>query len=202
MPLGSGTARRRLPGPAGLGNHGADEAHRAARQPETSTCPPPTDAEAPPPVLPTAEIDGLIVASPTNVGYLTGFTGEDSVLLLTQERAIVVSDGRFSVQLAQECPDLEADDPRRSASRCPRRSASWRSRSASAASAFESQATTVAEFDTLREAAGGVELVPKQGLVERLRMIKDDGRDRRDPRGRRPSPSGPSSTSAPGSDPA
>jgi Xaa-Pro aminopeptidase len=121
-----------------------------------------------------AGIDALIVSSPTNVSYLTGFTGEDSVLLITADRAVVVSDGRFSVQLAQECPDLEAviraiGEPLPKAvgelvkSQGPLR---W---------GFESQATTVAEFDKLREVAEGVVLVPKQGLVERLRMIKDEG---------------------------
>ncbi len=121
-----------------------------------------------------AELDGLIVSSPTNVAYLTGFTGEDSILLLTQERAVVVSDGRFSVQLAQECPDLEAEI-RAIGKPLPEAVGELARFLGVRRWGFESQATTVAEFDKLREAAQGVELVPKQGLVERLRMIKDEG---------------------------
>ena len=51
---------------------------------------------------------GFLVASPTNVRYLTGFTGDSSVLLLGRDREILVSDGRFTTQLEQECPGLEA----------------------------------------------------------------------------------------------
>ena len=45
---------------------------------------------------------------PTNVSYLTGFSGDSSVLVLGRQRDLIVSDGRFTTQLAQECPDLEA----------------------------------------------------------------------------------------------
>lgn len=121
----------------------------------------------------TAEIDGLIVASETNVGYLTGFSGDASDLLLTRDRAIVVSDGRFTVQLAQECPDLEVvirpiGQPLEEGVGSLAKSLGIRRLG------FESHATTVADFDTLLAAAEGVELVPKKGQVERLRMIKDD----------------------------
>src|SRR3954470_15998761 len=51
--------------------------------------------------------DALLVASVTNVSYLTGFTGDDSTFLLTAKRAIVISDGRYTTQLAEECPNLE-----------------------------------------------------------------------------------------------
>ena len=51
---------------------------------------------------------GFLVASPTNVRYLTGFTGDSSVLLVGLDREILVSDGRFATQIDQECPGLEA----------------------------------------------------------------------------------------------
>ncbi len=53
------------------------------------------------------QIDALLISSPTNVRYLTGFTGDDSTLLLTRDRATVLSDGRYTTQLKQECPNLE-----------------------------------------------------------------------------------------------
>src|SRR4051812_49435812 len=53
-------------------------------------------------------LDCLLVSHPLNVGYLTGFTGEASFLLLGRRRTILVSDGRFSQQIAEECPGLEA----------------------------------------------------------------------------------------------
>ena len=54
----------------------------------------------------------LLVTDPTNVRYLTGFTGDSTVLLLWTEgrkrRALLVSDGRFETQLAEQCPGLDA----------------------------------------------------------------------------------------------
>src|SRR3954447_19403158 len=52
-------------------------------------------------------VDLLMVTSETNVRYLSGFTGEASVLLVGKDRTILVSDGRFATQIAQECPKLE-----------------------------------------------------------------------------------------------
>ena len=60
------------------------------------------------PTLEATDADGFLVASPVNVRYLTGFTGDASVLLFGRDREIIVSDGRFTTQLGQECPEVEA----------------------------------------------------------------------------------------------
>src|SRR5215471_18299428 len=52
-------------------------------------------------------LDALLLTNPVNVTYLTGFSGESSYLVLTRERDVLVSDGRFTTQLQEECPDVE-----------------------------------------------------------------------------------------------
>src|SRR5262245_30587876 len=52
--------------------------------------------------------DAVLVSSPVNVTYLTGFSGDSSSLLLTRGRALLVSDARFTQQIADECPGLDA----------------------------------------------------------------------------------------------
>src|SRR5262249_43170152 len=52
-------------------------------------------------------VDALLVCNPLNVTYLTGFSGEASHLILLAQRAILVSDPRFTAQIAEECPGLE-----------------------------------------------------------------------------------------------
>src|SRR5262245_41014294 len=47
-----------------------------------------------------------LVSHPVNVSYLTGFSGDSSYLLLFGDQALLVSDGRFTTQLAEECPGL------------------------------------------------------------------------------------------------
>ena len=56
-------------------------------------------------------LDALLVSNPVNVTYLTGFSGDSSVLVLTRDRALLVSDPRYTGQIADECPGL-ATDPR------------------------------------------------------------------------------------------
>ena len=41
------------------------------------------------------EIDAFLVRATSNVNYLTGFTGDSSVLLVGTERDLIILDGRF-----------------------------------------------------------------------------------------------------------
>ena len=56
----------------------------------------------------TEGLDALLVSSPVNVTYLTGFSGDSTYLVLAPDRVLLVSDARFTGQLADECPGLEA----------------------------------------------------------------------------------------------
>lgn len=48
----------------------------------------------------------LLITHPPDVRYLTGFTGDDSFLLLKADRAALLTDGRYSEQAEAECPDI------------------------------------------------------------------------------------------------
>jgi Xaa-Pro aminopeptidase len=54
-------------------------------------------------------VDGaaMLVTNQRNVRYLTGFTGDDSYLLVTADSELLLSDPRFQQQLTEECPGLE-----------------------------------------------------------------------------------------------
>ncbi|MGI9457439.1 MAG: aminopeptidase P family N-terminal domain-containing protein, partial [Aeoliella sp.] len=54
-----------------------------------------------------AKADALLVTSFTNVTYLTGFTGDDSYLLITLDGEVLISDLRYTTQLEEECPELD-----------------------------------------------------------------------------------------------
>ena len=45
--------------------------------------------------LKTAAVDALLCTSPYNVRYLTGFTGEDSILVVGSSLSVLVSDSRY-----------------------------------------------------------------------------------------------------------
>lgn len=56
-----------------------------------------------------AHLDALLVTNFTNVTYLTGFTGDDSYLLIHAKGQVVISDPRYTTQLEEECPGLDAN---------------------------------------------------------------------------------------------
>ncbi len=118
------------------------------------------------------DLDGLLVSSETNVGYLTGFTGDSSTLIVARSQSQILSDGRFTTQLSQECPGLDAiirpiGQPMSDAIAGVARSLGIKRLG------FESHVLTVAEFESLSSAASDLTLVATQGIVETLRMIKD-----------------------------
>jgi Xaa-Pro aminopeptidase len=119
------------------------------------------------------QVDALLVTSVTNVSYLTGFTGDSSAFLLSPDRALVVSDGRYETQLAQECPGLEVHI--RPVGR-PLTAAIGDvvGKLGIRRLAFESSALSVADLEEIKEALPGVEPVGVKGRVEKLRMVKDD----------------------------
>src|SRR6185437_16017376 len=56
----------------------------------------------------TDEVDGALIGAPTNVSYMTDFRGDSSFLIVGRDRDLLISDGRFSAQIQQECPGLDA----------------------------------------------------------------------------------------------
>ena len=52
--------------------------------------------------LPALGLDGYWIVNPHNVRYLSGFTGEDSTLLVSQDRCLLVTDSRFEEQAQQQ----------------------------------------------------------------------------------------------------
>ncbi len=49
----------------------------------------------------------ILVTNPTNVTYLTGFTGDSTSLLLTAESETLISDSRYTIQLGEECQGID-----------------------------------------------------------------------------------------------
>jgi Xaa-Pro aminopeptidase len=119
-------------------------------------------------------VDLLLVLSEPNVHYLTGFTGEASVLLVTVDRTLLVSDGRFTTQLQQECPDLELHI-RPVGQPLFEGLGEVVDKFGARRVGFEPKALSVANFETLKDKAKTVEWVKVAGKVEELRAVKDRG---------------------------
>ncbi len=119
------------------------------------------------------KIAALLVVDPTNVAYLTGFTGDSTYLIVARDREIALSDGRFTTQLEQECPRLEAYI-RPNTREMTQAVAEVAGKLGLASLGFEAAHLSVAAHLKLKEELKTVELAPKLDLVESLRQIKDD----------------------------
>ena len=58
-------------------------------------------------LLSNRELDGVLVTQPYNIRYLTGFTGGEGWLVVTQERAQFATDSRYFEQVEREAPGVE-----------------------------------------------------------------------------------------------
>lgn len=119
-----------------------------------------------------AELETLLVTNFTNVSYLTGFSGDDSFLLVGRDKTVLISDSRYETQLAEECPGLDVFI-RSPGQQMPVSVASVLKKARLTRLAFESTSATVHQLETWRKAAENVEWVPQAGLVEELRQVKD-----------------------------
>lgn len=119
-----------------------------------------------------AKADALLVTNFTNVTYLTGFTGDDSYLLVTLDDESLITDFRYTTQLADECPDLSL------VARSPGQKmlptvVEVLSQSGLETLAVEAGSMTVGLFNSLAEELPEVTLAAADGLVEELRLKKD-----------------------------
>lgn len=115
----------------------------------------------------------ILITEPVNVTYLTGFTGEDSHLLVSETAAILLSDQRFTTQLAEECPDLEL------AIRGPGTTILQLTLEVVSATptkklSVEADSLSLASYQALNDGLPDCELLPTSGWVEDLRKIKDE----------------------------
>jgi Xaa-Pro aminopeptidase len=118
-------------------------------------------------------LDVLLITSPINVTYLTGFSGDSSYLLLAKTKTLLVSDGRFSVQIKEECPDLEGFI-RGPAQALADVTIAQLVQLAPRTIGFESGHLSVAEFETLRDGVKTADWKPQGDRVENLRQVKDE----------------------------
>jgi len=106
----------------------------------------------------------LLVSNGVNVRYLTGFDSSNAALLVEPDRVRLFSDFRYA-QAGRAVDGVEFVETRRSLVASLAELLEGRI-------GFEADALSYGSWETL--AAGGLELVPRRGLVEALRAVKDE----------------------------
>jgi Xaa-Pro aminopeptidase len=105
----------------------------------------------------------LLVTNPKNVEYLVGFKSSNAAVLVEPERVRLFADFRYATA-ALEVPEVEFVETERALLK-------GIAERVSGGIGFEPSFVTYSGYEELRD--GGLELVPRPGVVETLRAVKD-----------------------------
>lgn len=114
------------------------------------------------------KLDGLLITSPYNRRYTTHFTGSAGVVLITSNEALLITDFRYIEQAEREATQftiIEHDGQILEEIKLQL------DRLQVARLGFEAAHMTMAEYTHYKETIKS-ELVPTEGIIENLRMIK------------------------------
>lgn len=118
-----------------------------------------------------AAIDAMLVSDPTDVSYLTGFTGDDSMLVVADRWASLITDGRYRDRAEAECPDIEVRVRSVSMARAVGESLAGRR---VRRLGVQAEHVTLAAADALAGSIGSRRLKPVPFVTSSLRAVKDD----------------------------
>ncbi|BBN81696.1 aminopeptidase [Pseudoalteromonas sp. A25] len=116
-------------------------------------------------------IDNLILFGVENIRYLTGFSGNAAYLIVTSRQTYLITDYRYYERARAEshhCEVVCRDRDSQSLGRC------FAQFLIAGTTGFESAFVTVSMWKDIADALGHLCLCPTQGLVESLRMVKDE----------------------------
>jgi Xaa-Pro aminopeptidase len=117
-------------------------------------------------------VDALLVTDFTNVTYLTGFTGDDSYLLVRDDGETIISDPRYTIQLGEEAPGVDLYIRKPSMGILQATVRVLRSSNIGRLG-IEADSMTVGLEDKLSDKLPHITIVPTSGLVEKFRQVKD-----------------------------
>ena len=119
-------------------------------------------------------VDALVVTQAANIRWLTGFTGSAGVLVVTAGRALLATDGRYRTQSAQQLAAAGAAGVEVAiGSGSEQRSALVAAAAGARQVALEADHVTWAAATAWTDAFADAAVVPRRGLVEQLRQVKD-----------------------------
>jgi Xaa-Pro aminopeptidase len=113
----------------------------------------------------------MLVTRPENQRYLSGFTGSDGALLISAERAMLLTDFRYFEQVEEEAPDFELV---KVAQRAPLALKNSLKELGIRRLGFESTHMPYGMYQEWRKATRGTRWMPTKEVVESIRLIKDE----------------------------
>lgn len=120
--------------------------------------------------------DALLVTNLTNVRYLTGFTGSAALLLVQPNGALLMTDGRYTTQSAEQLASAGVDAEVFIGNVSEQQAALAKAAAGVGRLGLEAGHATWGQQRSFASLLGArVELVATDGVVETLRRFKDEG---------------------------
>lgn len=116
-------------------------------------------------------LDGLVITNHTNRRYMTGFTGSEGIVLISPNEAKIIVDFRYFSQVKDEVSQLEIIE---SESSVFKQVISEVKKMKIKKLGYEEEDMTCSVYRKYQESLEGIELVPTAGLIEKLRVEKDE----------------------------
>lgn len=117
------------------------------------------------------KIDGIILSSHYNRSYITGFTGTAGVVVISEKEAKIITDFRYVEQAKEQADGFEVIEHTNS---LLAEISNQLKKMGIQNLGFEKNHTTYHTYEEYKEQFSQIELIPTSGLVEKLRLIKDD----------------------------
>jgi Xaa-Pro aminopeptidase len=117
------------------------------------------------------KVDGLLITSMNNRRYMTGFTGTAGVVLITEKEAIFITDFRYVDQAKEQAKGYNVVQH---VGPIGETIANELQRLGVKRLGFEQDHVTFAAYRGYQERFTQCELVPLSGVIEGLRLIKDE----------------------------
>lgn len=112
-----------------------------------------------------------LIMRPENIMYLSGFTGSSGYLFISMEQALLFTDSRYTQQANEQAPYFTIIEH---AIKWEDKLAEFIQESGVGEVVFEKDFLTYAQYKNLLEKLAIVKWIPEEGLVEKLRIIKDE----------------------------
>ncbi|WP_163969973.1 M24 family metallopeptidase [Oceanobacillus halotolerans] len=115
-------------------------------------------------------LDGLLITSPINRRYVTGFTGTAGVALITEDAARFITDFRYIEQATEQAKDFDVIQHKELMEQEIKQQVLDLNIKRLG---FERDHVTYSSYETYNKVLD-VELVPVSGLIEELRLVKSE----------------------------
>jgi len=117
------------------------------------------------------QVDAILITSPSNRKYITGFTGSAGFALITKKDSVFITDFRYITQAGKQAPLFEivqhdgiiVDSVKEQLEKLNVK-----------VLGFEQDFVTYSLFKQFADKFNGVELIPLSQAVEKLRLVKDE----------------------------